>query len=181
MKWPYAAAFVVPMSTISAERLLGTLVAEHSSALIVYVRAIVGDHHLAEDIVQETLVRAWRRADRLQSSAGSLHGWLTTVARNLAIDHLRSAAARRETVSAIDEPVTSVPDHADRVVARAEAAAMMRLLTPEHQVVVANLYLGGRTAAETARRIGIPVGTVKSRQHYALVTMRAAVMPVPPR
>ncbi|MCO8275214.1 sigma-70 family RNA polymerase sigma factor [Actinoplanes sp. TRM 88003] len=155
------------------DRLFATLVADHHAALVSYVRTIVRDHHLAEDIVQETLIRAWLRTERLHSTEGSLRGWLLTVARNLAIDWLRSAAARHECVGVAEEPVAVVPDHADRVVARTDAAATLRRLSAEHRSVVAHMSLAGWTAQETASHLDIPVGTVKSRQHYALSQLRA--------
>ena len=68
------------------EHHLGTLVREHEKALLAYTEKLLNDHHLAEDIVQETLVRAWRHTDRLYDSEGSVRGWLLTVARNLVID-----------------------------------------------------------------------------------------------
>ncbi|WP_394328307.1 sigma-70 family RNA polymerase sigma factor [Couchioplanes caeruleus] len=152
--------------------MLDVLFAEHAKALLAYTRTLVNDHHLAEDIVQETLIRAWRHAERLHSTEGSVRGWLLTVARNLAIDWLRSAASRHESVGAEDWDLT-LPDHAEAVAASVEAVALLRKLSTEHRAVLLHTYLGGRTAQETARLLGVPVGTVKSRRHYALTVLRA--------
>jgi RNA polymerase sigma-70 factor, ECF subfamily len=151
---------------------LDALIADHYHAVLAYTRTLVSDHHLAEDVVQETLIRAWRHTDRLYSSNGSVRGWLLTVARNLAIDWLRSAASRHERVGAEERDV-SVADHAEKVVDSVEVVTLLRDLSTEHRAVLLHMHMMGRTARETARILGVPVGTVKSRQHYALATLRA--------
>jgi RNA polymerase sigma factor (sigma-70 family) len=152
-------------------KLLDVLIADHYKAVLAYTRTLLNDHHLAEDIVQETLIRAWHHARRLYSSNGSVRGWLLTVARNLAIDSLRSAASRHERVGAEDWDMT-LPDHADAVAVSQEVVTLLRTLSTEHRAVLLHMHLVGRTARETARILGVPVGTVKSRQHYALTILR---------
>jgi RNA polymerase sigma-70 factor (ECF subfamily) len=153
------------------QQLLDLLVSAHYKALLSYTRTLLDDHHLAEDIVQETLLRAWHHIDGLYANEGSVRGWLLTVARNLAIDWRRSAAARHESIGSQDRDVAQ-PDHAEAVVAHDEAVRLLRGLSVEHAAVLVHTALGGRTAAEAARALGVPVGTVKSRQHYALAQLR---------
>ncbi|MEV5177511.1 sigma-70 family RNA polymerase sigma factor [Streptomyces flaveolus] len=153
-------------------QLFQTLVAEHEKTLLGYAEKLLNDRHTAEDIVQETLIRAWPHAERLYNTEGSVRGWLLTVTRNLVIDRMRTATARRETVGAEGRDA-SLPDHADAVVASVEAASLLRQLSPEHREVLLHTYLCDRTVQETARILGIPTGTVKSRQHYALTSLRA--------
>jgi RNA polymerase sigma-70 factor (ECF subfamily) len=153
-------------------QLLLTLMSDHSKALLAYTETLLNDHHLAEDIVQETLIRAWHHTERLYSTEGSIRGWLLTVARNLAIDRMRSAAFRHESVGAENQELAQ-PDHADAVVTSAEAVSALRGLSVEHREVLLHIYLGGRTVTETARVLGVPLGTVKSRQHYALSILRS--------
>ncbi|MBV2353911.1 sigma-70 family RNA polymerase sigma factor [Streptomyces sp. J2-1] len=154
------------------KQLLHTLIAEHEKALLAYAEKLLNDRHMAEDIVQETLIRAWPHAERLYSTEGSVRGWLLTVTRNLVIDRMRTATARRETVGTEDRDAT-LPDHSDSVLASVEAAALLRDLSREHREVLLHTYLCDRTVQETARILGIPTGTVKSRQHYALNSLRA--------
>ncbi|WP_212913895.1 sigma-70 family RNA polymerase sigma factor [Streptomyces sp. TS71-3] len=152
--------------------LLNTLMTDHTTALLGYAERLLHDRHLAEDVVQETLIRAWRHRERLHGMDTSVRGWLFTVARNIVIDRLRSAAVRRETVGTDDRDVPQ-PDHDESVLHSIEATALLRQLSHDHREVLLHIYLCGRTVQETARIIGIPAGTVKSRQHYALRKLRA--------
>jgi RNA polymerase sigma-70 factor (ECF subfamily) len=151
--------------------LLSILMADHGRALLSYTESLLHDRHLAEDIVQETLIRAWHHSERLYSTKGSVRGWLLTVARNLVIDGKRSAASRHESIGA-EYSEAALPDHVDAVLARVETAALLRKLSPEHQAVLNHIFLDDRTIQETAHILGIPAGTVKSRQHYALNRLR---------
>jgi RNA polymerase sigma-70 factor, ECF subfamily len=150
---------------------LGSLVREHEKALLAYTEKLLNDHHLAQDIVQETLVRAWHHADRLYDSEGSVRGWLLTVARNLVIDRSRGGFYRYEVIGS-DALEVAQRDHADAVVAAVTVAEMLDSLSMEHREVLVHTYLGGRTVREAAEALGIPVGTAKSRQHYALNCLR---------
>ncbi|MFD0309750.1 sigma-70 family RNA polymerase sigma factor [Streptomyces sp. NPDC127119] len=147
------------------------LLAEHRPAVLAYAEKLLGDRHAAEDVVQEVLIRAWHHIDRLMYRSGSVRGWLITVTRNLIIDRLRSAASRHELVGAEDTDIAQ-RDHADAVVASIETTALMRRLPLEHREVLFHTYLCGRTVRETAQLMGVPAGTVKSRQHYALTRLR---------
>jgi RNA polymerase sigma-70 factor, ECF subfamily len=153
------------------EHHLGTLVREHEKALLAYTEKLLNDHHLAEDIVQETLVRAWHHADRLYDSEGSVRGWLLTVARNLVIDRSRGGFHRYEVIGSDTLDVVQ-RDHADAVVAAVTVTEMLDSLSTEHREVLVHTYLWGRTVREAAEVLGIPVGTAKSRQHYALNYLR---------
>ena len=152
--------------------LLHSLVTDHSRALIAYAERLLGDHHLAEDIVQEALIRAMPHTERLYGTEGSVRGWLITVTRNLIIDRMRSPSSRYETMSAEIHDL-SQRDHADAVVAAVESARLLRQLSAEHREVLIHTYLRGRSVQETAGILGVPAGTVKSRQHYALLKLRS--------
>jgi RNA polymerase sigma-70 factor (ECF subfamily) len=154
-----------------SEHLLALLVAEHAKSVLAHVERLLHDRHMAEDIVQETLIRAWHHTDRLYGSEGSVRGWLLTVARNLAIDSVRSARSRYERVGVEHHDVCQA-DHADAVGASVDARALLRHLSCEHREVLVHTYFYGRSVQETARILGVPAGTVKSRQHYALSKLR---------
>ncbi|MFZ6992698.1 sigma-70 family RNA polymerase sigma factor [Curtobacterium sp. RRHDQ66] len=157
-----------------ADELLVALHAEHGDALLRYVRHLTADRALADDVVQETLVRAWQRPAVLEREPDAARAWLFTVARNLVVDDARSARHRREFGS--DEPVDDVqPDRTDAVLDGIVVADALAALSPEHRRVVVDAYWLGHTVPEIARRHGIPEGTAKSRLHYGLRALRLAL------
>jgi RNA polymerase sigma-70 factor (ECF subfamily) len=132
------------------------------------LRLTGGDRQQAEDIVQETMVRAWREAGRLDLSQPSLMPWLTSVARRIVIDeHRRKRARPAESGEGVFTDVP-VDDGAAAIVLRVAVAAAMLRLTSSHRQVLHETFLRDQTATQAAQTLGIPVGTVKSRVHYAL-------------
>lgn len=148
---------------------------EHAAALWSYaMRLTGGDRARAEDVVQETLLRAWRHPQVLDR-ADSARSWLFTVARRIVIDEWRTARARSEV------PVAELPGTNRYVVADDEteqtmlvfcvAEALDRLSDAHRQVIIECQYRG-HSVAEASARLGVPEGTVKSRLHYALRALR---------
>lgn len=155
--------------------LLRALHDEHGQALWSYVVGLTnGDRAQAQDVVQETLLRAWRNPQVLMQTEGSARGWLFTVAKRIVIDEWRTARARRE--RATDTvPERPVPDATDQAIDRHLVAAAMRSLSPDHRAVLHECYFRGSSVAEAAAALGIPPGTVKSRTHYALRALRLSL------
>lgn len=147
---------------------------EHAPALWRYVVWLCGDRELAEDIVQETLLRAWKRSIQRDSAGTSARAWLFTVARNLVIDEYRSARSRHEAPAAV-VPDRLTADHTDSVLDAWLVSDALAQLSPEHRVVVVQAYYRGLSVSAIARILEIPEGTVKSRLHYALRSMRLAL------
>jgi RNA polymerase sigma-70 factor, ECF subfamily len=160
----------------SATALMQQLHDEHAAALWGYCLRLTGhDHARAQDVVQETLVRAWRNHDRLDASRGSVRSWLFTVARNIVIDEWRTRRAQSE-LSVADVPeAPPVGDQTDELLLSWVVADAILTLTPEHRSVVLECYYRGASVAQAAQRLGIPEGTVKSRTHYALRALRLAL------
>lgn len=157
------------------EALVRSLYEEHGAALLAYATRLLGDRSSAEDVLQETLIRAWRHAGSLSESQGSIRGWLFTVARNIVTDKLRAKAARP---AEVPESVTTVPvehDHAQRVADSMLALEALERLSAEHRSVLVEIYFHDRSVAETAELLGIPAGTVKSRSHNALKVLRESM------
>jgi RNA polymerase sigma-70 factor (ECF subfamily) len=152
-----------------------TLHDEHAGALWSYVVTLTGgDRWRAQDVVQETLLRAWRHPDVLDQSDRSARAWLLTVARRIVIDDWRTARTRPETVTA-EPPDRAVADPAEPAVEHAVVMAALRQLSAQHQAVLLECYYRGSSVAEAAARLGVPEGTVKSRTHYALHALRTAL------
>jgi RNA polymerase sigma-70 factor (ECF subfamily) len=155
------------------EAMIRTLYAEHAGPLLAYVlRLLDGDRQRAEDVVQETLVRAWRHPDALAPDRGDVRPWLWTVARRLVIDGVRAAGSRPREVS--DQALAAVPaeDELGRAVESWQVADALAGLSSEHRAVLVETYYRGRSVAEAAVALGIPPGTVKSRCYYALRALR---------
>lgn len=159
----------------SDAELMRVLHDEHARPLWGYVLGLTnGDTARAEDIVQETLLRAWRQPAILAQSDGSVRSWLFTVAKRVVIDEWRSARARREVVMQ-EPPDSAVADGTDSADTRALVVAALGRLSDEHRQVLVECHLRGSSVAEAALRLGIPAGTVKSRTHYALRAFKLAV------
>jgi RNA polymerase sigma-70 factor, ECF subfamily len=157
--------------------LLRALQEEHGEALHAYaIRLCHGDRQRAEDLVQETLLRAWRRPESMDPSRGSVRSWLFTTIRNLAIDSWRRRSVRLTEV-VTDQLPEQVPDleETDRAVEAWTVADALNRLSPAHRQVLVECFYQGRSVAEAAARLGVPPGTVKSRTHYALRALRVAL------
>jgi RNA polymerase sigma-70 factor (ECF subfamily) len=151
------------------------VVRTHSTALLSYATRLVnGDRHAAEDVVQETWVRAWRNLDRLTENYGSVRGWLMRVAHNIAVDqHRRRARSTEVELPEQDLEHTPVqPPGDDEVETRVVVREILDGLSPVHRETLVAVYYADRTAAAAAQALGVPPGTVKSRLHNALRTLR---------
>jgi RNA polymerase sigma-70 factor, ECF subfamily len=157
------------------EALVHAVHSEHGRALLAYATRLTGDRAAAEDIVQETLIRAWRHPEVLTNGRGSTRGWLLTVVRNLVTDRYRARAARPQEVAENPDTPPVVRDHADRVVASVTVLAALDGLSEDHRGVLDQIYFQGRSLGEAATALGIPAGTVKSRSYYALRALRRAL------
>ena len=147
---------------------------EHGAALWRYAMRLTGDHTRAEDVVQETLLRAWQHPEVVDDSERSARAWLFTVARNMIIDERRSARFRKE-VSPLDGsgvPEHAGPDEVNAALDRMLIGDAMAELSAEHRAVIRRSYYLGWSTSQIAEDLGIAEGTVKSRLHYAVRALR---------
>ena len=146
----------------------------HGPALLRFALRLTGDYTFAQDVVQEALLRAWKKPAILEQSDESARKWLFTVVRNIVIDDRRSARHARELLTdAVPETATS--DGTDAQLDAWVLADALASLSVEHRSAVVSAYYLGHTVSEIARRSDVPEGTVKSRLHYALRAMRIAL------
>nr|WP_240955437.1 sigma-70 family RNA polymerase sigma factor [Micromonospora sp. HNM0581] len=159
---------------VDAVRRMRAIFAANSQPLYSFLlRLTHGQRELAEDLVQETMLRAWRRMAELPSEPDTVRRWLFIVARHLMIDAARARAARPLESYGVDVSWMPSPCNAvDEIVDRLALADALRRITPEHRAVLVELYYGGASVAEVADRVGIPEGTVRSRSFYALRAVR---------
>jgi RNA polymerase sigma-70 factor (ECF subfamily) len=156
-----------------AER-LAALYDAHAAPVWRYVVHLTGDRAGADDIVQETLLRAWRTPRILEEDPSATRSWMFTVARHLVIDEARSARRRRE-IGVADVPERVVPDATDALFEAMLVEEALAALTIEHRSVVVRAYYRGMSVAEMAGELDVPEGTVKSRLHYGLRALRLAL------
>jgi RNA polymerase sigma-70 factor, ECF subfamily len=135
---------------------------------------LTGDRARAEDVVQETLLRAWQHPEIADDSERSPRAWLFTVARNMIIDERRSSRFRNEmsTLAGRGAPERAGPDEVNSALDRLLIGDALAQLSPQHRAVVWRSYYLGWTTAQIADDLQIAEGTVKSRLHYALRALR---------
>jgi RNA polymerase sigma-70 factor, ECF subfamily len=150
--------------------------AAYRTNLLARARSVVVDPALAEEAVQEALVRAWRSCASFDPDAGPLLPWLLALTRNAAID-LARWRSRRPPVAATAEPAERPAQlmgiaAEDLVLLRDELVEALAELGPTHRSAIIETVLRDRSHAEVAAELGIPAGTVRSRAHYALRSLR---------
>jgi RNA polymerase sigma-70 factor (ECF subfamily) len=157
---------------------LAELYDRYGRAVYSLILRVVRDTAIAEDLVQETFLRVWNRVGGFDVERGSLGAWLLTVARNRAIDYLRSTAGRERNALELDETdhpalyCDMEPDILNADKTRRVRAAMEKL-SPNQRTVMELAYLEGLSQTEMAQRIGQPLGTVKTWVRTALKSLRS--------
>ncbi len=133
------------------------------------------DPETAEEIVQETMLSVWRKAHLFAESKGSFSTWVFTIARNLRIDRLRRNVIWQDLGTEVDDRPSeddSPYDELHREQQRERVAAALETLTAEQHEVVRLSYIEGLTHTEISERLGVPLGTVKSRMRLAYGKIR---------
>jgi RNA polymerase sigma-70 factor (ECF subfamily) len=157
------------------EATLAELHRRHGGHLLATLSRLTnGDRGKAEDILQETLVRAWRNPQAIASNSVANRRWLFTVARRIAIDHFRMVSARPKEIC--DEaPESWIPayDPYDDVLEACDMKVVLAGLPAHHRDVLVELHLNDRSIVGTAKLLGVPVGTVKSRNYHAVRALRS--------
>ncbi|MEV8523809.1 sigma-70 family RNA polymerase sigma factor [Streptomyces sp. NPDC052000] len=169
---------VADLRRYAPETDLAELQRAHGPALLRFLlRLTLGDRQRAEDLAQETLVRAWQHPEAFEAPYRSMRPWLFTVARRLAIDAHRGRLARPAEVGDEVLLTTAEPgDHTERAAAALDVREAVRTLSSQHRAVLVQLYFRGQSVNEAATALGIAPGTVKSRAYYALRAL-ARVLP----
>ncbi|MEV0460775.1 sigma-70 family RNA polymerase sigma factor [Catellatospora methionotrophica] len=162
-------------STAAAQRLTA-LHADHAPAVLRLLTVLThGQRQSAEDLLQETMLRAWRHLDAVPAEADAARRWLLTVARRLVIDGVRRRANRPSEVHVDMSWIAAGDDTTGTALASHAMRQALGRLSPAQRRLLCEVYLVGRSAQEVAGRLGMPVGTVKSRTHYALCALRTSL------
>ena len=138
-----------------------------------YAARRVRNQTLADDLVQETWLRAWRAAHQFDPKRGSVRTWLFAILRNVLVDFARMQASRPVTTPLRRHLGASrEADDADAVVGSLALNAAIRRLTVQHREVIYHGHVRERSQYEIAELLGVPVGTVRSRLFYARQALR---------
>ncbi|NES27137.1 sigma-70 family RNA polymerase sigma factor [Micromonospora terminaliae] len=159
-----------------AERMTA-LHADHGRAVLRLLLLLTRDQpQTAEDLLQETMLRAWRHLDAVPDEPDAARRWLLTVARRLVIDGVRRRRVRPAEVHLVD--MTWIPardDTTGTALASHTVRRALRRLSPAQRSLLSEVFLVGRSPEEVAGRLGVPIGTVKSRTHHALRALRTGL------
>jgi RNA polymerase sigma-70 factor (ECF subfamily) len=167
------AALLLAVGSGNRDAPLGELYQRYERRLYGLGMSLLGDAGLAEELVQETFLRLWRRADRFDPRRGSASAFIFAIARRIAIDLWRRPSSRPIPESPPFDPTRD--DDFDRLLVALTVRDALGSLSPEHREVLELSYRGDLTQAEIAARLGVPLGTVKSRTYHALRSFKRAL------
>ncbi len=148
---------------------------QHRSEIHKFVLRRTGDRDLADEITQDTFVRAWRSL-RLLTAHANPRGWLVAVAKNLLVDHYRGTARLVAGAPLEDGVQIEETGGVERLMSDELVSSVLASLSEEHRHVVTLCVLDGRSSAEVAQFLKIPIGTVRSRLHYGLSHLRRSML-----
>jgi RNA polymerase sigma-70 factor, ECF subfamily len=157
------------------ERGFSILYDNYSSALFGVISKIVRSEEIASDVMQDSFVKIWKNIESYNRTKGTLFTWILNVARNTAIDKVRSQEYIQSQQNQELENFVNVIDSQQNSSFDIDAIGLKKLVTklkPEHQQVVDLLYFQGYTQSEVAEEFGIPLGTVKTRIKSAITHLR---------
>ena len=171
----YTEEELVSLLKSKSEKAFSVIYDSYSAALFGVINRIITDEEQAADILQETFVKVWKRAEQYDPSKGRLFTWLLNIARNSAIDVTRSKQYKAEkknqslqnSVKNINRSHSTGPgtDH----IGLKEVVAK---LNPEQKQMIDLLFYGGFTQEEVAKELNMPLGTVKTRSRSAISKLR---------
>lgn len=148
----------------------------HAPELLRFATRALGDTGLAEEVVQETFVRAWRASPRYDPQRASQRTWLFAILRNAVIDAARARRSRPPLApGAVAEDAVPDGDALDAVLVAWQVEAALATLSDDQRRALVEVHWRGRRYAEVAAELGVPEGTVKSRVYAGLRAMRAAL------
>jgi RNA polymerase sigma-70 factor (ECF subfamily) len=147
----------------------------HAGRVHAYARQLARGQELADDVTQEVFVAVWAKAGSFRPDRGDAAGWLFTMTRNKLIDHWRKAGAGALRDGTVLEDLTGERGNGMDLLLTLRQA--LSRVDPEQRRAIEMAYFGGLTYEETAARLELPVGTLKSRIRTGLRVLRAVLQP----
>lgn len=159
---------------------LSYLYDHYADAIYGVVQRIVLQNDVAEEVLQDAFMRYWEKIDQFDPAKGRLFTWMLRIARNLALDKLRSKGMKQSSKSDSISDNVSILDsklHTETVTDPIGLESVLKDLNEEQRFVVEKLYFRGYTQSELAEEYNIPLGTVKTRLRAAMVRLRKLIVP----
>lgn len=147
----------------------------YSAALFGVISRIVSDEATAEDVLQETFIKIWNSFSGYSAEKGRLFTWMVNIARNLAIDKIRSKDFKNQSKNQELENNVTFIDEQKNTVYKPELLGLkdlVRTLRPEQRLILDLIYFKGYTHVEASEELGIPLGTIKTRLRIAIQQLR---------
>ena len=152
---------------------ISVLYDNYSSALYGVIAKIVRSEEIAQDILQDAFVKIWKNFSKYDSSKGRLFTWMINIARNRAIDYVRSKDFKNRNLNDYDTNNAELTTITSEIkIDQIGLTDTLNLLDPKLKIIIDTIYLKGYTQAETAEYLNIPLGTVKSRVRNGLIELR---------
>lgn len=148
----------------------------YSGALYGVILRIVQSEDIADEVLQDVFLKIWNRIASYDSSKGKLFTWMINIARNQAIDRMRSKeSSQGKKTTRMDKVVSRVEnsDFIEQSIDGIGVRDLLKNLSAEQKFIVEHLYLKGYTQSEVAEEFGIPLGTVKTRLRLAMQELRS--------
>ncbi len=159
----------------SDKRILETLYTMYCGSLFGIINRIVKEEEIAEDVLQETFIRIWKSFSLYDPAKGRLFTWMANLARNLALDKLKSKSYRNNKLNEKISDLQITVDNQFYIKNNTETIGlrdMVMRLKPEYQSIVELIYFRGYTHTEAAEELNIPLGTIKTRLRMAINDLR---------
>ena len=150
---------------------------QYGGVMLGCIYKIVGDREIAEDLVQDTFVKIWKNIEQYDFSRGTFFSWIFNIARNTGLDYRRSKAFKKEeqnvsldNIIQLDQQYSEQPD-----VSLIGLRDVVFKLDTEYREIIDLIYFYGFTQEETAQKLNIPLGTVKTRTRAAILKLRKMI------
>ncbi|QEM12693.1 MULTISPECIES: RNA polymerase sigma factor [Mucilaginibacter] len=147
----------------------------YSASLFGVISRIINDTAIAEDVLQETFVKIWHSFSSYSTEKGRLFTWMVNIARNLAIDKIRSKDFKNQNKNQEIENNVTFIDEQRNTVYKPELMGvkdLVQTLKPEQKLIIELVYFKGYTHVEAAEELGMPLGTIKTRLRMAILELR---------
>lgn len=147
----------------------------YSASLLGIIQRVIADNEIAEDVLQEGLVKIWNSIQQYDPSKGRLFTWMVNVVRNLSIDKVRSKDYRNHSKNQdLENHVNSIDiqKNSEYKPELMGVKDLLQKLKPEQKVIVDLIYFQGYTHVEVAEELAMPLGTVKTRLRMGIIELR---------